>query len=163
MENWSGRKRNPKDIWSEEENWEEGLYSNYSCAVNLLNCRTNTLKLNWRQRFQGGIVVCPVCDSDAMETLNHFLKEWQGLSGIRERLEASEEDKIKELLLFWDLDKRKKYMEDLWRESLRRVWRGDAEQRGDKKEEYASPSAGTKARLGIPSDAQIWMLCGCFV
>ena len=61
-------------------------------------------------------MVCQVCGSDAEETLNHFLKECQWLSSIRERHEITEEDKIEGLLLFCDLDKRKKYLEDLWRE-----------------------------------------------
>ena len=39
---------------------EEGLYSNDGGSVTLFRCRTNTLRLNWRQRFQGGIVDCPV-------------------------------------------------------------------------------------------------------
>ena len=97
---------------------EEGLCSNNSgsvtCGVGLI-----TLKLNWQQRFQGGIVDCPVCESGAEETLSHFLKECHGLGGIREIHEVREEDKIKELLLFCDQDKKeeegKKYWEDLWR------------------------------------------------
>ena len=32
--------------------------------VKLIRCRTNAIKLNWRQRFQGG-VDCPVCESGA--------------------------------------------------------------------------------------------------
>ena len=63
---------------------EEGLYSNDSGSMNLFRCRTNTIKLNWRQRFQGGIVDCPVCESGAEETLRHFLKDCRGLGGIRE-------------------------------------------------------------------------------
>ena len=46
---------------------ELGLYSNASGCVTLFRCRTNTLKLNWQQRFQGGIVVCPVCDRGSRE------------------------------------------------------------------------------------------------
>ena len=86
-------------------------------------------------------MTCPVCGSGAEELPSHFLKECHGLSGIRENHEVKEEDKI-ELLLFcnWEkIEKRKKYLEDLWRERV-------------KKQKYASPSADTKARLGIPSD-----------
>ena len=43
-----------------------------------------------------------VCDSDAEETLNHFLKKCRGISGIRESHEVKKEDKIEELLLFCD-------------------------------------------------------------
>ena len=59
-------------------------------------------------------MACPACDWGAEETLNHFLKECQGLSAIRDSHEVKVEDKIEELLLFYDLDqkkieKRKKY------------------------------------------------------
>ena len=65
--------------------------------------------------------MCPVCDLDAEETLNHFLKECRGLCGIRESRVVKNEDNIEELLLFCDRDKRKiekrkKYIEDQFRE-----------------------------------------------
>ena len=63
---------------------EEGLYSNDSGLMTLFRCRTNTIKLNWCQRFQGGVVDCPVCESGAEETLRHFLKDCHGLGGIWE-------------------------------------------------------------------------------
>ena len=107
---------------------EKGLHSNDGSSVILFRCRTNTLKLNWRQRFQGGGVDCPVCESGAEETLRHFLKECRGLGGIREIHGIREVDEIKELLLFCDQDKnkiekRKKYLEDLWKERKRQVQR----------------------------------------
>ena len=69
---------------------------------------------------------CPVCESGAEETLRHFLKECRGLGGIREIHGIGEADEVEELLLFGDQDKkkierRKKYLEDLWRERKRRV------------------------------------------
>ena len=63
---------------------EEGLYSNDGSSVTLFRCRTNTLKLNWHQRFQGGVVDCPVCESGVKETVRHFLKKCRRLGGIRE-------------------------------------------------------------------------------
>ena len=39
------------------------------------------------------------------ETPNYVLKECQGLSGIKEKHEVKEKEKIEELLLFCDLDK----------------------------------------------------------
>ena len=55
---------------------------------------------------------CPVCKSGAKETLRHFLKECRGLGGIREIHGIREEDKLEELLLLHDQDKRKKCLED---------------------------------------------------
>ena len=94
--------------------------------MTLFRCRTNTLKLNWRQRFQGGVVDCPVCESGAEETLRHFLKECRGLGGIGEIHGKREADEVEELLLFGDrekmkIEKRKKYLEDLWSERRRQV------------------------------------------
>ena len=105
---------------------EEGLYLNDRGSMTLFRCRTNTIKLNWRQRFQGGAVDCPVCESGAEETLRHFLKECRGLGGIREIHGIGEADEVEELLLFGvqdkkKIEKRKKYLEDLWRESKRQV------------------------------------------
>ena len=69
-------------------------------------------------------MACPVCNSGAEETPSHFLKECHGLCGIRENHEVKEEDKIQELLLFCDREKRKKYLGDLWRERARQVQLG---------------------------------------
>ena len=65
--------RNPGDIAYRAKNKiGEGLYSNDSGSMTLFRRRTNTIKLNWRQRFQGRVVDCPVCDceSGAEETQN---------------------------------------------------------------------------------------------
>ena len=64
---------------------------------------------------------CPVCESGAEETLRHFLKDCHRLGGIREIHGIREADEVEELLLFGDQDKkkiekRKKYLEDLWKE-----------------------------------------------
>ena len=114
---------------------KEGLYSNDSGSVTLFKCRTNILKLNWCQRFQRGIVDRPVCESGDKEMLRHFLKECHGLGGIREIHGIREEDEIEELLLFCDEDKReigkrKKCLEDLWRERMQRVRRRDPDWQG---------------------------------
>ena len=67
---------------------------------------------------------CPVCESGVEETLRHLLKECSGFGGIREIHGIREADEVEELLLFGDRDKkkiekRKKYLEDLWRERRR--------------------------------------------
>ena len=51
---------------------DEGIYSNRYGSVLLFNCRTNTLRLGWRQRFVGGAVECPICRAGE-ETLAHFV------------------------------------------------------------------------------------------
>ena len=82
----------------------------------------------------------------AEETLGHFLKECHCLLGIREIHRIREADEVEELLLFGDQDKkkiekRKKYLEDLWKERERQVRESGVEWQGVKKEELASPSA----------------------
>ena len=62
--------RNKRGIGDEE------IYSNGYGSVLLFQCRTNTLKLRWRQRFEGGAVDCPLCGGGE-ETVqswfaNHF-------------------------------------------------------------------------------------------
>ena len=58
----------------------------------------------------------------AEETLRHFLKECRRLGGIREIHRMKEADEVEQLLLFGDQDeKRKKYLEDLWRERRQQV------------------------------------------
>ena len=62
-----------------------------------------------------------MCESGAKEMLRHFLKECRRLGGIREIHGIRELDKIEVLLLFGDRDKkkiekRKKYLVDLWKE-----------------------------------------------
>ena len=98
--------------------------------------------------------------SGAEETLRHFLKECCGLGDIMEIQGIGEVDEIEELLLFCDrnkkIEKRKKYLEDLWKERKRagaaEVRRRDLEWHGVKKEELARPSAIAKAKLGTASD-----------
>ena len=42
----------------------ERIYNNSIGSVILFRCRTNTLKLNWRKRYQGGEVECPLCGEE---------------------------------------------------------------------------------------------------
>ena len=53
---------------------DEGIYSNGYGSVLLFPCRTNKLKLRWRQRFEGGAVDCPLCGGGE-ETVQHFVIE----------------------------------------------------------------------------------------
>ena len=47
-------------------------------------CRTNTLRLKWRQGFVGGAVDCPLCGA-VEETVAHFVTECVVLEGVREQ------------------------------------------------------------------------------
>ena len=61
---------------------DEGIYSNEYGSVLLVECRTNTLKLRWRQGFEGGAVDCLLCGGEE-ETLRHFVMECHELQEIR--------------------------------------------------------------------------------
>ena len=49
----------------------------------MFQCRTNTLKLRWRQGFQGGSVDCLLCGGEE-ETVRHFVMEYGELQEIRQ-------------------------------------------------------------------------------
>ena len=58
---------------------DEGIYSNEYGSVQLFQCKTNTLKLRWRQGFEGGAVDCLLCGTitenwyhQQPERNNHF-------------------------------------------------------------------------------------------
>ena len=52
---------------------EEQIYENDFNSVLLYRCRSNTLKLKWRNRFAGGDERCDLCGGSEVETLEHFL------------------------------------------------------------------------------------------
>ena len=63
---------------------DEGKYSNEYGSVLLFQCRTNTLKLRWRQGFEGGAVDCLLCGGEE-KTMRHFVLECHELQEIRTR------------------------------------------------------------------------------
>ena len=63
---------------------EEKLYNNRPESVVYFRARTNTLNLNDRRRFGGGVTKCDVCDCDK-EDLIHFILWCTGYSDLRER------------------------------------------------------------------------------
>ena len=77
----------------------EGIYSNGYGSVLLFQCRTNTLKLRWRQRFEGGAVDSPLCGGGE-ETVQHFVIECGELRDIRERYGVCGAEALEEVLLF---------------------------------------------------------------
>ena len=96
---------------------DEGLYENDWGSVLLYRCRSNSLRLKWRERFVNGEVNCIACDLGVEESLEHFLCvcEWYecvrrefGRSGVsvREQLFGSG--------LEWSRECRR-YLECMWR------------------------------------------------
>ena len=63
---------------------EEGIYRNVFGSVLMFRCRTNTLKLRWRDDFSGAAVDCLLCGAE-VETVEHFVIKCEGIRTIRER------------------------------------------------------------------------------
>ena len=78
---------------------DEEIYCNRLGAVILFQCRTNTLRLKWRQGFVVGAVDCPLCGA-VEETVAYFVTECVVLEGVSERFEVTWEDVLEEILLF---------------------------------------------------------------
>ena len=64
----------------QEESWIDNSYG----SMLLTRARTNTLKLNWRNRHTGGEENCPSCG--VVETLEHFLLHCKDYSTIRSQV-----------------------------------------------------------------------------
>ena len=102
---------------------EEIMYDNSFESTLLFRCRSNTIKLNWRNRFEGGDIQCRACNSGEEETLEHFLIRCEGLSNVRRRYGVQERD-IADLLGFNDAmtpEIVKNMIGELWRERKGRI------------------------------------------
>ena len=109
---------------------EERIYNYSFGSVILFRCLTNTLKLNWRRRYQGREVECNLCGEREEETLDHFLRQCSGLRHKGARHGVREEDELVEMLLFSNqstmkIEKWRKYLEESWRERVAAVEVGD--------------------------------------
>ena len=62
-----------------EENWVDNTLG----SKLILRGRTNTLTLNWRNRFQNKSEQCPCCDCET-ETLERFLLDCEEYNDIRQ-------------------------------------------------------------------------------
>ena len=102
---------------------DKGIYSNeygsVYCSVLLFQCRTNTLKLRWRQGFEGGAVDCLLCVGEE-ETVRHFVVECRELQEIRRRYGVYGTEALEEVLLFMEkneekVDRCKKMLEEMWK------------------------------------------------
>lgn len=87
----------------------------------MFRARTNTLQLNWRNRFTGGDENCDLY-KEGIETLEHFLIDCIDLQPVREKY-ITREINIEKILLFIETDqsnqehtieKHTRYIEELW-------------------------------------------------
>ena len=62
---------------------DEDIYENDWGSVLLYRCRTNSLRLNWRECFVSGNVNCGVCEASVEETLEHFLCDCKWYDVVR--------------------------------------------------------------------------------
>ena len=91
----------------------------------MFHCRTNTLKLRLRQRFEDGAVDCPLCGGGE-ETVQHFAIECGELREIRERYGVCGAKALEEVLLFErrggeQVEQCKKMLEEMWKLRRRRI------------------------------------------
>ena len=104
---------------------DEEIYCNRLGSVILFQCRTNTLRLKWRQGFVGGAVDCPLCGA-VEETVAHFVTEYVVLEGVREQFGVTQEEVLEEILLFRGRTHEKAersiaLLEEMWRRRRREM------------------------------------------
>ena len=98
---------------------DEGIYCNEYGSVLLFQCRTNTLKLKWRQSFEGGAVDCLLCREEK-DSVRHFVMECGELQEIRRQYGVYETEALEEVLMFMEkseekVNQFKKMLEEMWR------------------------------------------------
>ena len=91
----------------------------------LFQCRTNTMKLRWRKRFEGGAVDCLLCGGEE-ETVRHFVVECRELQEIRRQYGVNGTEALEEVLLFMEKNEEKvggckKMLVEIWRMRRRRI------------------------------------------
>ena len=96
---------------------DEGIFSNEYGSVLLFQCRTNTLKLRWRQGFEGGAVDCLLCGEEE-ETTRHFVMECHELQEIR-RYGVYGTEALEEVLMFMEkneetVNRCKMMLKEMW-------------------------------------------------
>ena len=104
---------------------EEGIYRNVFGSLLMFRCRTNTLKLRWRDGFAGGAVSCLLCGAE-VETVEHFVMKCERIRAIRERHGVRGGVRMEEVLLFEGrtvekVDGYTKMLEEMWAERGRLV------------------------------------------
>ena len=103
---------------------DEGIYSHEYGSVLLFQCRTNTLKLRWRQGFEGGAVDCLLFGGEE-DTLRHFVVGCHELQEIR-RYGVYGTETLEEVLMFMEKNEEKvngckKILKWMWRVRRRKI------------------------------------------
>ena len=98
---------------------DEEIHRNRLGAVILFQCRTNTLRLKWRQGFVGGANDCPLCGA-VEETVAHFVTECVVLEWVRDQFGVAREEVLEEILLLGEITEKKVkrsivLLEEMWR------------------------------------------------
>ena len=104
---------------------DEEICCNRLGAVILFQCRTNTLRLKWRQGFVGGAVDCQLCGA-LEETVAPFVIECVVLEGVRVQFGVTREEVLEEILLFRGkthekVERSVALLEELWRRRRREM------------------------------------------
>ena len=104
---------------------DEEIYCNRVEAVILFQCRTNTLRLKWRQGFVGGGMDCPLCGA-VEEIVANFVTECVVLEGVREQFGVTREEALEEILLFREKTEEKversiALLKEMWRRRRREM------------------------------------------
>ena len=95
---------------------QESFYDNTWGSTLMFRARSNSLKLNWRRRFQGGDVGCEMCN-DGEETLNHFMIECRGYEILKMQHGMTDKTIEQMLLLVTGCDPQlaKNYLVAIWK------------------------------------------------
>ena len=96
---------------------EEKFYDNTFEASLIFKARSNVLKLDWRNRFTDGNVICKLCKNEE-ESLEHFILRCNRLDDIRREFNMRNRN-LEEILLFagsLNPSECKKYLGKLWNE-----------------------------------------------
>ena len=99
---------------------QEIFYDNNWKSVLLFRSRSNSLKLNWRNRFIGGSTTCSLCPGEQEETLYHFVVQCPFFTNLRNELGLQDRD-LSDILLFsdnCDVDRVKEFLEKAWRRRI---------------------------------------------
>ena len=92
---------------------DDNIYENDHASCLLFRCRSNTLKLNWRNRLTGEDTCCRLCTGGVEETLQHFLLDCEALSHLRHQYQLHTMEKI--LGFNTDDAYSKKYIKEIWK------------------------------------------------
>ena len=137
MKGWKTEMENKTSLyiyrnWKKELGKNEKVYDNNPNSKILFLCRTNTLRLNDRNRFTNENTSCPLCKANP-ETLVHFLLDCPSYAHLRIKIinmqlpqKENKEDIIGELLFSDEgINEKKRIIYEMWRLRERRMNAGN--------------------------------------